>query len=226
MGDHKTVAKLIRIAHENPEFRGDILPLIKEAAEDKAAYLVETFEDPFVRTWPKLLKDISGRLDLVDFRTFMRDQGDAVVEHPVREIPVKVKSLKGPDGVALRDSLFKEWRSPRAEKNWKTVVSYISKNTGNKVQEVGRNLQKHLGDLITQTSGQGQEAAKDVWSSIAGAYKSVDRRLQRYLGEGLGYKFASTDLASERELRRGLIRLAHANPDIRSDILTILTEED
>jgi len=91
MGDTQLKKQLVRLAHEHPEFRGDLLPLLREA-EDKEAYLVETFDDPFVRTWPKLLKEISPKLDLVDFRTFMREQGDVLVDHPVRGVPVKIKS--------------------------------------------------------------------------------------------------------------------------------------
>ena len=93
MGDRVLKSQLIRIAHANPEFRGDLLPLIREAG-DKEAYLVDTFDDPFVRTWPKLLQEISGRLDMVDYRTFLAEQGDAIVEHPIRGVPVKIKSLK------------------------------------------------------------------------------------------------------------------------------------
>lgn len=217
MGDRKLRTQLIRLAYQQPELREDLLPLIREA-EDKEAYLVETFDDPFVRTWPKLLKEIAPKLELVDFRTFMREEGNTIVEHPVRGIPVKVKSLKPETGGAeLRDQLFHEWRKPRVEKNWKTVVSYISKNTGNKVNEVSRNLKNNMGQMMSGASGWTRDLVQDVWSSIAGA---APDRVRGYFPKNAG------ELTSERELRTGLIRLAHQNPDLRADILALFNDDD
>lgn len=223
MSTESIKGQLVRIAHANPEFRDDLLPLIQEA--DKQAYMVPTFDDPFVRTMPKLLKEVEHKLEDVTFRGFIRDQGDVVVENPVNGASVKVRSLKGRDGVAVRDRLFKAWRDPRSIRNWKILVSYISKNTGNKVQEVGRNLQKTLGDMLTQTGGGINSLAQSVWNSVAGAYRTTDRRLEKALNpalSSLGLRAASAH--PELELRSGLIRLAYENPEIRSDVLEILEE--
>jgi len=73
---------------------------------------------------------------------------------------------------------------------------------------------------MTQTSGWTRDVVQDVWSSIAGAYQKIPSALSRYMP-----KFAAEELASEKELRNGLVRLAYHQPEIRSEILALLNED-
>ena len=125
---------LIRLAHSNPGIRADLLPLVKSA---------ERF-DPFVRTWPKLLKDIASKVQDVTFRGFLDLEGDNYVVDPDSGVEMKIRSLKSPGGIKLRNKLFKQWRSKRVWFNRKLVINLIARNTGKKVSVVKKEVVSQL----------------------------------------------------------------------------------
>ena len=85
-------SKIIRLAHEKPELRSKLLPLLKESSDEGE----EAKAGPSKRPGGKFVQ-------------FMKEMGDEKVRNPDTGNDVKLKSLKGEKGKKLQKEKFEKW---------------------------------------------------------------------------------------------------------------------
>ena len=96
-------SQLIRLAHNKPELRSKILPLIKQADEGEE----EAKAGPSKRPGGKFIQ-------------FMKEMGDEKVRNPDTGNDVKLKSLKGDRGKKLQHEKFEKWLASQEKSKGKS----------------------------------------------------------------------------------------------------------
>jgi hypothetical protein len=206
---------IIRVAHAMPELRDELLPIVSKEAKGGPQF------DPFYRTFPVLFKSIAKQLKPVSYRAFMAEMGSTVVQDPDDGKPKKLISLKGPQGIAMRHDMWKEWQKPRVRHNSNVIFSQIALNTGKRLKQVKKDFMRDLHDIWSNNPA-GRKIAEYTMVLIGRARDMADAA-KKLAGRAPALPgFARS--ASDQKLRKQLIRLAKAEPSMRRDILEVLGE--
>lgn len=216
-------SKLIRLAHTHPEFRDDLLPLLKSADQDAPNnwYGLDPkkpgITEPAVE--PKQAADRVGKLmsrQEAILKAYLQQAGSrAVMDYD--SLPSNV-----------RDALV---RVKDQETLWSDVERWLGDNRQMPADRFDRwaaweNLPK----------GWTQESVKSMWNTMTGdakhkitkCMKEMEGKVDNTgafcgsLASEVGYKRASNTVGDASLLRKAIIRVAHENPSLRTLLLPLL----
>lgn len=204
---------IIRLAHTHPEFRKDLLPLLKDATFDPNE-IGEKVPGPLVDG--EINKDLGGEFTQQENAELSQAQeggklasGKTAGSKMMRRM-LGVRVLANRNGDMVRGRMVLAIQS-RAGLESEVLVRFTATMSGN-----------HVVAFSPIPSAMG--AGADI---LSGIYKAI---LEEAIADGL---FTTSEpvveegmemMASDDRLRKEIIRLAHEHPEFRKDLLPVLKE--
>lgn len=213
MKENQLLEDLVKVASENPELREQLLPVITKNAERM---------DPFYRTFPKLFKDIAGKLQPVNYSTFKNEMRGIFETDPDTGRQFHLIDAKTPGAKALRRQKFEEWKAPRVAHNRKIIVTYVARNTKNRVQHVKRTLLRDVKRSAKENPGLNRLYR---YILVATGYAQDMKDAAVKLVSSSDKPAANLKLASELRMRSDLVKLAAEDPTYAAEIYDMLLDD-
>jgi len=222
-------SKVIKLAHAHPEFRGDLLPILKTAMEFKTQEAMDEYLKAHPKAKPENHSVAFNHDEHHKSDTYKNERKNGYYPQkapPGLKVPPEVKAMpkhlqdameKMPDADLDKD---KAYRHPAVKALQKDLVKRMKSGEKDKVQKEFHAVDDIKSDLVKkQMSAKTDEEADQyrfpmrkmyqVWRAYNAAMSDMDVPFQ-------GQKRAS--------LRSQIIKLAHSHPEFRGDLLPLIKE--
>ncbi len=214
-------SKLIRLAHTHPEFRDDLLPLLRSADQNAPSnwYGLEP-KSPGI-TEPALLPPKTARVlskmesmrRMQELRTEHGNGSRAFYETVLQEVKAGIIAPAAVVGGGYKNNkaVAIKWLTEQMQTAKSAAWENLPKGwTSDSVQSMWDTMTGDVKHKITKCMKE-MEGKVDNTGAFCGS-----------LASEVGYKRAANKAGDASLLRKAIIRVAHENPDLRTTLLPLL----